>query len=157
MVTRVTIALSNMILAKGVARLLKDDPGIEVESVLRVGADYLRKVRSSRPDIVLVDFLTLYNGFDDTKAIVGSKFILLDTSCGKMNIKAAVLTKSISGVLPVNAEPLYLNRAIKEVAAGGFFMDKQMAEDVLTVERRGGKATPRTDFAKARRSSKFVV
>ncbi len=157
MVTRVMIALSNMILAKGVARLLEDDPGIEVESVLRVGADYLRKVRSSRPDVVLVDFLTLFNGFDDTKAIVGSKFILLDTSCGKMNVKAAVLTKSISGVLPVNAEPSYLNRAIKEVAAGGLFMDKQTADDVLTAERRRGKTIPRTGFAKGRRSSKFVV
>ncbi|MEE9543701.1 MAG: hypothetical protein V3V95_07955, partial [Thermodesulfobacteriota bacterium] len=114
-------------------------------------------VRSSRPDIVLVDFLTLFNGFEDTKAIVGSKFILLDTSCGNMNIKAAVLTKSISGVLPVNAEPSYLSRAIKEVAQGGLFMDKQMAEEVLAVGHKGGKAVSHAGFASERRLSKFVV
>ena len=140
MVIRVAIALSNMILAKGVARLLEDDGSIEVCDILRVGSDYRRKVRSSRPDIVLVDFLTLFNGFDDTKAIVGAKFILLDTSCGKMNIKAAVLTKSISGVLSVNAEPSYLNKALKEVAAGRLFLDKQTAKDILTTERKAPKS-----------------
>ena len=159
MTIKVVIALSNMIMAKGVARLLEDDPDIEVDGILRVGADYLGKVRSLRPDIVLVDFLTLFNGFEDTKMIVGSKFVLLDTSCGKMNIKAAVLTKSISGVLPVNAQASYLNKAIKEVAAGGLFMDRQTAEDVLTAERKGSKskAVPRIRSGKKRASSGFVV
>jgi DNA-binding NarL/FixJ family response regulator len=159
MVIRVAIALSNMILAKGVARLLEDDGGIEVCGILRVGSDYRREVRSSRPDIVLVDFLTLFNGFDDTKAIVGTKFILLDTSCGKMNIKAAVLTKSISGVLPVNAEPSYLNKALKEVAAGRLFLDKQTAQDILTTRRKEpkGNVTVRAVSGKKHLPPKFVV
>ena len=159
MVTKVVIALSNMILAKGVARLLEDDPGIEVADILRVGSDYRRKIRSSRPDIVLVDFLTLFNGFDDTKAIVGTKFILLDTDCGRMNIKAAVLTKSISGVLSVNAEPSYLNKALKEVAAGRLFLDKQTARDILTTRHKEFKSNVavRAIPGKKHISSKFVV
>ncbi len=156
MIIRVAIALSNMILANGVARLLEDDPGIEVAGILRVGADYQRKVRSFRPDIVLVDFLTLFNGFDDTKSIVGTRFVLLDTSCGKMNIKAAVLTKNISGVLAVNAGPSYLNKALKEVAAGRLFLDKQTAEDILTTERKEpkSKAASRAISGKGRISNR---
>jgi DNA-binding NarL/FixJ family response regulator len=140
MVIRVAIAFSSRIMAKGVARLLEDDPAIEVVDVLRVGADYPGRVRSLRPDIVLVDFLTLFNSFDETKSIVGTRFILFDTSCGKMNIKAAVLTKNISGVLAVNAEPSYLNKALKEVAAGRLFLDKQTAKDILTTERKAPKS-----------------
>ncbi len=139
MVIKVSIAFSNLIFAKGVASLLEDDSDIKVVDVLRVGSGCREKVRKLRPDIVLVDFLTLFNGFDNIRANPSTKFILFDTTCGKKNIKAAVLAKGISGVLPINALPSYLNKAIKEVAKGKLFLDKQTAHDVLTSQREPRK------------------
>jgi DNA-binding NarL/FixJ family response regulator len=139
MAIKVVIAFSNLIFAKGVARLLEDDPDIEVVDMLRAGSDCREKVGELMPDIVLVDFLTLFNGFEDTRATPPSRFILFDTACGKKNIKAAVLVKGISGVLSINAAPSYLNKAIKEVAKGKLFLDKQTTQDVLTSQREPRK------------------
>ncbi len=159
MVIKVVIAFSNLIFAKGVARLLEDDPDIEVVDVLRADSDCRERVRKLMPDIVLVDFLTLFNGFEDTRVKSPSKFILFDTTCGKKNIKAAVLAKGMSGVLSINALPSHLNKAIKEVAGGKLFLDKQTAQDVLTSQREPRKQKGASALLppKTSRSSKRVM
>ncbi len=155
MAIKVVIAFSNLIFAKGVARLLEDDPDIKVVDVLRAGSDCREKVGDLMPDIVLVDFLTLFNGFEDTRATPPARYILFDTACGKKNIKAAVLAKGISGVLSINAAPPYLNKAIKEVADGKLFLDKQTTQDVLTSQHgpRKHKGAPALLPPKRSRSS----
>ena len=59
---RIAIAFSNMLFAEGVKRFFDTDKTIEVVDVLEAGANHDRRIRDKRPDVVLVDLLTLYNG-----------------------------------------------------------------------------------------------
>lgn len=118
-VIKVIIAFSNLLFAKGVSRLLEGEKDIEVAGELKVGTCYQEGVRLLKPDIVLVDLLTLYNGFKDTRAGGRMKFILFDTTCGKENITSALRIKGVSGVLQVNATSTSLKKAIRTIASKG--------------------------------------
>jgi DNA-binding NarL/FixJ family response regulator len=112
----VVIAFSNLLQALGIKKLLEGEQDIDVISVLNVGTGCQEKIRQLKPEIVLVDFLTLYNGFKGFKTKGKTKFILFDTTCGKENINSAIVTKGIKGVLPVNATLPSLKKAIRAVA-----------------------------------------
>jgi DNA-binding NarL/FixJ family response regulator len=127
---RVAIALSNMLFAEGVRRFLDPDKDIEVVDVFKVRTGCEEKVRSSKPDIVLVDFLTLYNCFTSALPNGKTRFILLDTACGEENITSAVLSKGVSGVLPSNSSASSLKRAVKTVAGGELWLGKRLGSNL---------------------------
>ena len=134
MAINVTIAFSNLLLANGICKLLEGDKDIKVIDVLKVGTRCHEKVRLLKPDIVLVDFLTLYNGFEETKANGKVKFILFDTTCGEENINCAILKKGVSGVLPVNATLASLKKVIRTVSRGGFCLGKKPIDFELPIK-----------------------
>ena len=115
MAIKVTIAFSNLLLANGICRLLEGDKDIKVIDVLKVGTRCHEKVRLLKPDVVLVDFLTLYNGFEETKTNGKTKFMLFDTTCGEKNLNSAILTKGVSAVVPANASLASLKKIIRAV------------------------------------------
>ncbi len=131
MSVRVMVAFSNMILSEGVRRILEEDGQIEVAEVLkpgtRCGPEKLKKVN---PDVVLVDFITLYNSFTGVDTDKRG-FILLDTDCGRENIVSAIISKGLSGVLLGNATPELLKKGVKSVARGEVWLDKFTVKNLL--------------------------
>jgi DNA-binding NarL/FixJ family response regulator len=128
---KVIIAFNNMLFAKGVCNLLESDDVIKVVDVLEAGTKCSsEKLESVKPDVVLVDFTTLYNAFSDTDTSK-TGFILLDTDCGRDNIVSAILKKKLKGVLLSDATPTLLKKGIKAVAKGEVWIDKTTVKTLL--------------------------
>lgn len=128
---KVMLAFSNLLFSEGVCSLLEGSEDIKVIEIMRPGADPLPLMEVARPDVVLVDFTTLFNGFGEL-GHEADKFILVDTSCGEDNIISAVLTKGLKGVLVSSSTPLLLKKAIREVANGEIWLDKIDVKNLLT-------------------------
>ncbi len=126
--TKVMLAFSNMIYSAGVKKLL-EGADFEVADVfktseLKTGTNPYSMIKSFEPDVILVDFITLYNEFGDVGQAHGMRLILLDTGCGKDNITSAVTDKGLKGVLAGNSTPIRLKKAISSVARGGVWFSK---------------------------------
>lgn len=128
---KVMLAFSNQLFSEGIQMLLDGSEDIKVINIMRPGADPAAALEASRPDVVLVDFTTLFNGFGDL-GMDANRFILVDTSCGEDNIISAVLTKGLKGVLVASSTPLLLKKAIREVAGGEIWLDKIDIKNLLT-------------------------
>lgn len=131
MSVRILLAFSNNLFSEGVCRILEDEKSIKVAEVLDAGAnctdEMLKKIN---PDVILVDFITLYNGFNNVNTSK-EKYILLDTLCGKDNIISTILSKKLSGVLLKDASPRLLKKAIKAVSNGDVWIDKSTVKNIL--------------------------
>ena len=150
---RIAIAFSNMLFAEGVKRFFDTDKTIEVVDVLEAGANHDRRIRDKRPDVVLVDLLTLYNGFKDPYGKAG--FILFDTTCGEENITSAVISKGVSGVLNSNAGVASLKRAVRAVAGGELFLGKKVGDGLQSRRVAARKKAARLKAKGARRPARL--
>ena len=128
----VMIAFSNMLFSSGIARILENDKSIKVKELLVPGNGCSEDMLESiNPDVVLVDFTTLYNSFQNPDSISKKKFILIDTDCGKDNIVSAILKKKVSGVLLGDSTPAQLKKAIKSVHNDEIWIDKTTVKNLL--------------------------
>lgn len=130
---KIALAFSNNLFSEGIAKLLEGETDLSVAASLDTcAACDLKKLQSQGINIVLTDFMSLYNGFAGIEA-PGRKihFILLDTNCGMENIVSAVLNKKISGVLLSNSSAVLLKRAIRSVAKGEVWIDKKTFKNIL--------------------------
>lgn len=129
MAIRVMIAFSNILFSEGVGRLLDDEKDIAVSYLDFTDGDIYKKVKLSKPDVVLVDFTALYNNFEKGGE---NKFILFDTYCGEENIISAVLSKGVKGVIPGNTPAFLLKKAIRSVAGGEVWFDKETVKNLIS-------------------------
>lgn len=128
----VMVAFSNMLFSKGIAKILENDKTINVKEVLKTGSNCTDEVfLRVNPDVVLVDFTTLYNAFPDQESVNNQKFILIDTECGRDNIVTAILKKNLKGVLLGDSTPDHLKKAIKAVVKDEIWIDKTTVKNLL--------------------------
>ncbi|MFQ5586846.1 MAG: response regulator transcription factor [Thermodesulfobacteriota bacterium] len=129
---RVVVAFSNNLFAEGMCKLLGDMKDVKVVDVLKSGKSYpSQKLESLTPDVIIVDFIALYNAFADVDTTKMKGFLLLDTDCGRDNIVSAILTKRVSGVLMGHATPSHLKDAVRAVARGEVWMDRTVVKNIL--------------------------
>jgi len=132
MSVKVVIAFSNNLFAEGIKLLLDDIEGVDVVDVLHVGKKYPpKKLELLAPDVVMVDFISLYNAFADVDTTKMKGFLLLDTDCGRDNIVSAILSKRVSGVLMGGATRSHLKDAVQAVGAGEVWMDRAVVKNIL--------------------------
>jgi DNA-binding NarL/FixJ family response regulator len=144
MAIKIMLAFSNMLFSEGIKGLLANNNDFEVVDILKVGASPDKILESSKPDVILVDLITLYNAFPKTEGIDDWNVILMDTCCGEDNIISAVLTKRVSGVLLSEATPALFKKAIKAVSRGEVWLDKATVRNVITgVNSIKGKSGPK--------------
>lgn len=129
MAVKIMIAFSNMLFSEGVARLLEDEKDIVVSHLLTVGSEPYEKIKTLKPDVILVDFTALYNTFDKGAE---NKVILFDTCCGEENIISSVLKKGVKGIILGNSSLPLLKKAIRVVAGGDVWMDKETVKNLVT-------------------------
>jgi DNA-binding NarL/FixJ family response regulator len=129
---RVMLAFSNRIFSEGIGKILGDDNDIVIIEVLTPGGEYtLERWKAMKPDVVLTDLTSLYNSFPEFKSGIDMPFILMDTNCGKENIVSAILKKKVSGVLLSDSDSSLLSKAIRAVAEGDTWIDKQTVKNLL--------------------------
>lgn len=128
----VMVAFSNMLFSKGITKILENDKTINVKEVLETGTSCTdKKLLDVNPDVVLVDFTTLYNSFPNHETVNDRKFILIDTECGRDNIVTAILKKNLKGVLLGDSTPDMLKKAIKAVVKDEIWIDKTTVKNLL--------------------------
>lgn len=126
---KVTVAFSNLLFSEGIARLLEDDDSFAI-SLTEAGTEYPPDLFESS-DVILTDFTALYNNFLNLEASKKYGFILFDTDCGRENIMSAIVSKNLSGVLMSNATVPVLKKAIRSVAKGEVWIDRNTVKDLL--------------------------
>ena len=132
---KLMIAFSNLLFSEGISKIVEDEKEITVVKILDPGSKVSAELWADiKPDVVLVDFTSLYNGLTELEGLGPDKkhpFILLDTNCGKENIISAILKKRVSGVLPGHSGARHLKKAIKAVAKGDIWIDKATVKNLL--------------------------
>ncbi|MEE9543543.1 MAG: response regulator transcription factor [Thermodesulfobacteriota bacterium] len=131
MAVKVLLAFSNNIFSEGIARLLSEDDDITTDT-LDYGATTLKSLKPYDADIILLDFITLFNTFTDVKPTNKTSFLLVDTRCGDENIVSAFLTSKVAGILMGDTDSELLCRAIHSVFGGEIWVDKKTVKNLLT-------------------------
>lgn len=128
MAIRIMIAFSNKLFSEGVGRLLGDEKDLIISCLDLSVCDPYKEIKTSKPDVILVDFTALYNNFNKGSE---NEFILFDTYCGEENIISAVLSKRVKGVITGNTPVSLLKKGIRSVAAGQVWFDKETVKNLI--------------------------
>jgi len=132
MTIKVLIAFSNRLFSEGVSLLVASDKNIEVVGILENSQIPYSVVETLSPDIILVDFTSLYNVFKNPFRSDNIKFILFDTACGEDNITSAIVTRDVKGLVLGDSPPELLTKAIQAVASGEVWLDKKTVKNIVT-------------------------
>ncbi|MEK6532182.1 MAG: hypothetical protein AABZ23_06805, partial [Deltaproteobacteria bacterium] len=130
---KLMLSFSNLIFSEGVKRLLDNEKDLQIIEIGNPEAAYtIEKLKAVNPDIILTDFITLYNSFPGIEnANKKFQFILFDTNLGRDNLVSTILRKKINGVLLCNANSGLLAKAIRAVHKGELWIDKQTFKNLL--------------------------
>lgn len=130
---KLMLSFSNLIFSEGVKRLLDNEKDLQIIEIGNPEAEYtIEKLKTINPDIILTDFITLYNSFPGIENTNKKfQFILFDTNLGRDNLVSTILKKKINGVLLCNANSGLLAKAIRAVHKGELWIDKQTFKNLL--------------------------
>ena len=144
--TRVVLVDDHQILRVGLARMLAAEDDIEVVGTAGDGAEAVRVVSETNPDVVLMDLsMPGMDGVEATRAITASgsaaKVVVLTSFSDRERILGALDAGAI-GYLLKDAEPDDLLRGIRAAARGDWPIDPRAAR-LLLGEGEGRPAGPR--------------
>ncbi len=129
---RVILAFSNTLFSEGIRKMIDGESDFSIE-ILKTDSEYpYDRLESMKPDVILTDFVTLYNFFPELER--NNKKIpclLVDTNCGRENLVTAILRKKISGVLLNGSGAELLKKALRSVSNGEVWIDKQTFKSIL--------------------------
>lgn len=127
---KVLLAFSNNLFSEGIARLLDDHE--DIESFFFTEEDDLGAVlKETAPDIVLMDFITLYGFFANTNPTAKMAFILVDTYCGEENIVSAFVSRRVAGILTPETNSELMVKAINVVSKGEVWIDNNNIKNLM--------------------------
>lgn len=139
----VVVAFSNNIFSEAIKRLLDDDCDDCIRTKTLEAGSLCRPETLETAQVVLTDFAALYSSFPSLDVSRKNGLILLDTDCGRDNIISAIVSRNLSGVLLGAATPAVLRKAVKAVARGEVWIDKNTVKDLLnginTIKKTGAE------------------
>jgi DNA-binding NarL/FixJ family response regulator len=150
--TRVLLVDDHQILRAGLARLLGAEDDLEVVATAGDGAEAVRLVADTNPDVVLMDLsMPGMDGVETTRAIVASgsaaKIVVLTSLSDRDRILDALDAGAI-GYLLKDVEPDELVRGIRAAAVGDWPLDPRAARLLLG---EGGRRVTAPDLSKRER------
>ena len=135
MSTRVLLADAETLLRDALASLLALEPTLEVVGVAASGPEALALARRERPDVALLDLQM--PGLDGIavaeelrSALPGCASVIL-TSHGRPGYLKSALAAGVRGFLPKTVAASVLVSVIATVAAGGRYVDPQLAAEAI--------------------------
>jgi DNA-binding NarL/FixJ family response regulator len=115
---RVLIADDQPLMRQGFRLILGAQPGIEVVGEAADGAEAVRGVAATSPDVVLMDIrMPGLDGIEATRQITGARVLVL-TTFGHEEYVVEALRAGASGFILKDATPEELTHAVRVVAAG---------------------------------------
>jgi DNA-binding NarL/FixJ family response regulator len=144
-VARVLIADDQTLFRSGLARLLEEDPRVEVIGQAGDGLDVVKKVGTLKPDVVLMDIkMPNLDGVEATRRILAEhpevKILILTTFDADSFVLQA-LRAGASGYVLKNSQPEAIVSSILAVVAGERVMATVVANRVL--DMLTGATTPK--------------
>lgn len=124
------------IFVDGIVNLLKDTPGFEIIGTANNGQEFLDKIKTKQPDIVLMDInMPVMDGIEATKALKSSfpnvKVIAL-TMFNDIRFIKDLLEIGAKGYVLKNISREDLIKAIHTVSEGKPFLDSTVQEKVIS-------------------------
>ncbi|HMR47868.1 MAG TPA: response regulator transcription factor [Arachnia sp.] len=145
---RVLIADDEALVRRGLAVLLRHEPGFEVVDEVADGLSAIRAARDHRPDVVLMDIrMPGVDGIEATRRISGDpdtagvRVLVLTTFDHDENVFAA-LRAGASGFLPKDTEPDRLLEALRIVASGEALLAPHATRRLIEEFRCAAPPTP---------------
>ncbi len=142
---RVVIADDQTLFRTGLARLLDEDPRVEVVGQAKDGADLIDRVASLNPDVILMDLkMPNIDGVEATRRIVAEhpeiKVLILSTFDADSYVLQA-LRAGASGYVLKDSQPDAIVSSILAIMSGERVMANAVANRVLDLLT--GTATPK--------------
>ena len=145
---RVVIADNHPIMRDGLTRVLSSQPGIEVVGEASNGAEAVAQARQHVPDVLLLDLhMSSVDGLGVLEQLGDSavRSLILTAAIEKPQIVRA-LQLGVRGIVLKTATTEFLVRAIHHVAAGEYWVDREMLALWAQTQQSGGGSsnlTPR--------------
>jgi DNA-binding NarL/FixJ family response regulator len=129
---RVFVADDQPLMRQGFRMILSSQPGIEVVGEAADGLAALEGVRSTHPDVVLMDIrMPGLDGIEATRQICDARVLIL-TTFGHDEYVLEALKAGASGFLLKDATPEELTHAVRVVAAGESLLAPAVTTTLLT-------------------------
>lgn len=132
---RILIVDDHAIVRQGLRRILGEAQGLEVVGEAANGIEALRRLRTERADIVLLDIsMPEKNGFDTLKQIVegnGGVRVLILSMYPEDQYAVRLMKAGAAGYLTKDSAPELLVEAIRKVIAGQKHISPVLAELLL--------------------------
>jgi NarL family two-component system response regulator LiaR len=145
---RVLIADDHAIVRLGLRALIATEPGLEVVGEAVDGTDAVRKARSLRPDVIVLDLvMPRKDGIQATTEIrqeVPGARILVLTSFAEEEKLVPAFKAGAAGYLLKDSAPQDLLQAIRDVAHGASTLHPQIAHKLIRALSRPAATVPLT-------------
>lgn len=133
------------LIINGLLKMLQDEPAYHVLFTAQDGADLLQKLSEETPDVLLLDIeLPGTNGIDLCKKLLTlypKLAVIALTNHDDVVYVRKMMRNGAMGYLLKGTEKESLLQAIKTVAAGEQYIDKQIEQQILQQSIHGRKAT----------------
>lgn len=144
--TRVVIVDDHLMLRRGIAQILGENPAIAVVGEAAGGPDLMRLLRTDGADVVLLDIaLNDRDGFDVLKQL-RSEFpqvaVLMLSTYPESQFGVRALKSGAAGYLNKGCSTEQLFEAIARIARGGLFVTPELAERLAFGVRSDTPASP---------------
>jgi len=133
--TRVLLADDETLLRDALASLLTLEPTLEVVGVAASGPEALALARRERPDVALLDLqMPGLDGIavaEELRTVLPGCASVILTSHGRPGYLKSALAAGVRGFLPKTVAASVLVSVIATVAAGGRYVDPQLAAEAI--------------------------
>lgn len=129
---RVVIADDHPLVRAGLRQVLADEPAIEVVGEAADGDETVAVLRTTAPDVVLLDITMPGAPFPGLLRLLRSAFprveVLIVTMHGEDQFAVRALKEGAAGYLTKQQPPQEVINAIKQIASGGRYLTAAVAE-----------------------------
>jgi two-component system, NarL family, response regulator LiaR len=146
---RVLIADDHAVVRMGLRALIATEPGLEVVGEAVDGTDAVRKVRSLRPDVIVLDLVMPRKDGIQAAAEIrqedpGARILVL-TSFAEEDKLVPAFKAGAAGYVLKDSAPQDLLQAIRDVAHGASTLQPQIAHKLIRALSRPAATVPLTD------------
>lgn len=133
---RLILADDHPIVLDGLVQLFRVEPDFEVVARCRDGEEALREVRAHRPDVLVLDVrMPRRDGLEVLRTLrqeeIPTRIVLLTAAVEEEQLVEA-LRLGVGGVVLKEMAPHLLIEAVREVHAGGSWLDKGSVSRIVT-------------------------
>lgn len=143
---RVAIVDDHLLLRRGIAQILGENPAIEVAGEAPGGPALMRLLASAPVDVVLLDIaLADRDGFDVLQQLRSGYpkvAVLMLSTYPETQFGVRAIKGGAAGYLNKGCSPAELFEAIARVAGGGLYLTPALAERMALDLRREGDGSP---------------